>query len=99
MKKKFDWEKDWLEYCRTYLIRYGINDEVAIRAIAGNLEQVVKKYLSDRDKLWQQKLREAIGKMEMLIPYVENNELTDKNKYAVLGRNQFRQQILKTLGL
>ena len=40
------WEKEWLGYCRTYLTRYGIIDEVAILAIAGNLEQVVKSLLS-----------------------------------------------------
>lgn len=38
-----DWKKDWEGYCRTYLTRYGITDEVAILAISGNLEQVVSQ--------------------------------------------------------
>ena len=64
---KPEWTGDWLGYCRTYLNRYGITNEVEVLSIAGNLEQVVKKMIAEeREKvlLLAESAREAGAKSE-----------------------------------
>ena len=48
---KPEWTGDWLGYCRTYLNRYGITNEVEVLSIAGNLEQVVKKMIAEEKEI------------------------------------------------
>lgn len=50
MTKKENWEKEWLEYCRTYLSRHGITNEVDILRAAGNLWEVVRSFLIEAEK-------------------------------------------------